>query len=65
MANIFVEQQASGKWKALRNHQTVATANTQAGAARRAHNEHPDDRVLGERVRNTNRGSRDKWRHLY
>ena len=65
MANIFVEQQDSGKWKALKNHQMVATANTQAEAARRAHSVHPDDRVLGERVRNTNCGSRDKWRHLY
>jgi hypothetical protein len=65
VSNIFVERQDDGTYKASQNHRTVAKGETQEQAAARAHRKRPEDPVLAERVRDTNRGSRDKWRRIY
>ena len=65
MADIFVEQKDDGTYRAIQNKKTIATGNTQAQTAKRAHTKKPDDPILAERVRDTNKGSRDKWRRLY
>ena len=65
MSDIFVERQDDGTYKARQNRRTIAKGVTQEQAAARAHRKRPDDPVLAERVRDTNRGSRDKWRRIY
>jgi hypothetical protein len=45
--------------------QGLATGDTQAQANDRAKRKYPDDPRLAERVRNTESGSRDKWRRIY
>lgn len=65
MANIFVERKDDGTWRALQNHRTIATGDTQGETAEDAHEKKPEDPVFGERVRHTGRGSPDKWRRLY
>jgi hypothetical protein len=64
MSNIYVEREEDG-YVALQNRRTIATGNTQEEAAERAHRIRPEDPVLAERVRNTGRGHRDKWRRIY
>ena len=64
MSNIFVERE-NGNYVALQNKRVIASGKTQAEAALNAHRKRPDDPVLAERIRNTNRGSRDKWRRMY
>jgi hypothetical protein len=64
MSNIYVEQDDDG-YAAYQNKKTIAKGDTQMQAAKRAHRESPDDPILAERVRNTDVGSRDKWRRIY
>jgi hypothetical protein len=64
MSNIYVEREQE-KYVALQNKKVIATGDTQAEAAARAHRKHPEDPILAERVRDTSRGSRDKWRRIY
>lgn len=65
MSNIFVERAASKRYVATQNKRVIASGKTQGEAASKAHREKPDDPVLAERVRNTDRGSRDKWGRMY
>jgi len=65
MPNIYIEQQGDGSFEATRNGKVVATGTTQEQAKDRARRKHPDDPCLAERVRNTDAGSRDKWRRIY
>jgi len=65
MPNILIERQDDGSYEATRNGKTVATGDTQAQANDRAKRKHPDDPRLAERVRDTEGGSRDKWRRIY
>lgn len=65
MSNIFVEREGDGTYVASQNKRAIARGATQEEAAARAHRKRPDDLVLAERVRDTKRGSRDKWRGIY
>lgn len=65
MSNIYVEREENGKYVALQNKKVIATGDTQAQTAAKAHAKRPDDPVLAERVRDTNVGSRDKWRRIH
>jgi hypothetical protein len=65
MSNIYVEREDDGKYVAFQNKRIIATGDTQAETADRAHEIRPDDPVLGERQRMTKGGSRDKWRRIY
>jgi hypothetical protein len=66
MAEIFVERKNDdGAWVARRNKQVIARGDTQAKTAEKAHKMYPEDRIFGERVRETEGGSPDKWRVLY
>jgi hypothetical protein len=64
MANVFVEEHQNG-WVALQNRQPICYGRTQAEAGDTAHNIRPNDTVFGERVRDTEVGTRDKWRVLH
>jgi hypothetical protein len=64
MSNIYVEREEEN-YVAYQNKKVIAEGDTQIEAAKRARRKRPDDPILGERVRNTERGSRDKWRRLY
>jgi hypothetical protein len=64
MSNTYVEKEDNG-YVAYQNKKVIATGDTQEEAGRRAHNKKPNDPVLAERVRNTEKGSRDKWRRMY
>jgi hypothetical protein len=65
MSDIFVEQKNDGTYVATQNKRVIAKGETQAQAITRARRVEPNDPVLAERVRNTKRGSRDKWRRAY
>jgi hypothetical protein len=65
MSNIYLERRKDGSFAATQNGRTIATGETQAEAALKAHKKKPDDPILAERVRNTDAGSRDKWRRFY
>lgn len=65
MSNIYIEREDNGKYVAFQNKRVIATGDTQAEAAARAHRKRPEDPVLAERVRDTKVGSRDKWRRVY
>ena len=64
MSNVFIEREKD-EYVAIQKKQIIARGDTQAETAAKAHKISPDDPVLAERVRNTNRGSRDKWRRMY
>jgi hypothetical protein len=64
VSNIYIEQEEDG-YVAYQNNKKIAEGDTQMQAAKRAHRESPDDPILAERVRNTDAGSRDKWRRMY
>jgi Family of unknown function (DUF5678) len=64
MSNIYIEKEED-RYVAYQNKKVIAQGDTQMQAAKRAHRESPDDPILAERVRNTDRGSRDKWRRIY
>lgn len=65
MSNIYVERENDRTYVATQNKRAIATGNTQAQTAARARRKRPDAPILGERVRDTKSGSRDKWRRLY
>jgi hypothetical protein len=65
MSDILVEQQKDGSYKALQNHRTIATGDTQQEAIDQAHKRKPDDPILTERVRHTGVGKPDKWRRVH
>lgn len=65
MSDIFVEREDDRTYVAIQNKQVIAKGPTQAETAARAHRKEPGDPVLAERVRNTKRGKRDKWRRIY
>ena len=65
MSNIYVEREEDGTYVATQNNRVIASGDTQAQAVTRARRKEPDDPVLAERVRDTKRGSRDKWRRVY
>lgn len=65
MSNIYVEREEDGSYAARQNKRVIATGDTQAETAARVRRKRPDDPILGERVRDTKSGSRDKWRRLY
>jgi hypothetical protein len=65
MSNIYVEREEDGTYVATQNKRVIASGDTQAQAVARARRKEPDDPVLAERVRDTKRGSRDKWRRVY
>jgi hypothetical protein len=64
MSNIFIEREENN-YVAYQNQRVIAEGDTQRQAAERAHRKKPDDPILAERVRNTEGGSRDKWRRIY
>ncbi len=65
MSNIYVEREEDGTYVATQKKREVASGDTQAQTVARAHRKKPNDPVLAERVRDTKRGSRDKWRRVY
>jgi hypothetical protein len=65
VSNIYVEREGDRKYVATQNKRTIATGSTQGETVARARRREPDDPVLAERVRDTKRGSRDKWRRVY
>ena len=65
MSNIYLERKKDGSYLATQDGKTVATGETQAETAVKAHKKKPDDPILAERLRDTNVGGRDKWRRLY
>ena len=65
MSNIYIEQQPDHTYRATQNKRVIATGDTQAETVVRARRRSPEDPVLAERVRDTKRGSRDKWRRVY
>lgn len=65
MPNIYIEQQPDASFEANRKGKVVALGDTQKQANDRARRAYPDDPRLAERVRNTEGGSRDKWRRIY
>jgi hypothetical protein len=64
MSNVYIEQH-DDNYVAIQNKKVIAEGDTQMEAAKRARRREPDDPILAERVRDTKRGSRDKWRRLY
>jgi len=65
VSNIYIERENDRTYVATQNKRVIATGNTQAETAARAHRNRPEDPILAERVRDTKSGSRDKWRRLY
>jgi hypothetical protein len=65
MSKIYVEQEKIGKYRAIQNGHVIATGRTQSTTAEKVHKMKPNDAVLLERVRDTEAGGRDKWRHGY
>ena len=65
MANIYVERQRDGTYDATQKGRVIARGDTQRQAVDRARRKRPDDPCLAERVRDTERGRRDKWRRVY
>jgi hypothetical protein len=63
MSNVYVEREEPKKYRAIQNKRVIATGRTQAEAAAKARARRPSDPILLERVRDTTRGGRDKWRH--
>jgi hypothetical protein len=61
---IFIEQREEGDYAVRRPNSERASAvlPTQAEAIERAKEIAPDASILVERVRDTDRGERDKWR---
>lgn len=62
---LFIERRTEEKDYAIRkpgSKKASDVCDTQAEAIERAEEIDPDAAILVERVRNTNRGSRDKWR---
>lgn len=64
--DIFIEpsKNRSG-FRALRNKQVIAVADTQEECAKKAHKAYPDDTIMAARVRFTDYGNPDHWRRLY
>jgi hypothetical protein len=65
MSDIFVERGRDGDYLARQGGRVIARGETQEQAALRARRKRPDDPILAERVRDTKRGVRDKWRRIY
>lgn len=61
---IFIERRPEGDYAIRRpgSERASGVEPTQAGAIDRAGQIAPDATILVERVRDTNRGGRDKWR---
>lgn len=64
--NLFVERNGEGGYAVKRPHAQRASAiePTQAKAIERAMEIDPKAAIHVERVRDTDRGGRDKWRHI-
>ena len=63
MANVYIERLEDGRYAVReRGKPPITTAKTQAEAIAAAHRIFPDVNLDIERVRDTDRGSRDKWR---
>jgi hypothetical protein len=64
--SLFVERQSDGRYAVKKPHAQRASAvcDTQAKAIERARQLNPGAAIHVERVRNSNNGSRDKWRKL-
>lgn len=62
---LYVERRPEGDYAIRRpgSSRSSAVENTQAEAIETAREIEPDAAIHVERVRNTNRGSRDKWRN--
>jgi hypothetical protein len=62
--NFFIERNPNGRYAVKRPNAQRASAvcDTQADAIEAARKMDPDAAIHVERVRNTNVGSRDKWR---
>jgi hypothetical protein len=65
VSEVFVERKNDGTYRALLNHRTIATGDTQDQTARRVRRDRPDAIIFVERVRETSGGSPDKWRRWY
>ncbi len=64
MSNVFVERKDDGTYAAIQDKKVIARGDTQAETIDKVREKKPDDSILAERVRNTDVGSRDKWRHV-
>jgi hypothetical protein len=64
MSHIFIERNQDGKYEVKEEGKAkpAAVADTQADAEKRAREIFPGSHPNVERVRNTESGSRDKWR---
>lgn len=62
-STIYVECEKPGKYRAIQDGHVIAKGTKQASVAKKVHRMKPNDMVLLERVRDTDVGGRDKWRH--
>jgi hypothetical protein len=65
MSNVIVEPEDDGTFAALQNKRVIARGDTQAEAGQKAHDLRPNDHVIAARVRRTEDGSPDKFRHMF
>jgi hypothetical protein len=65
MSDIYVEREDDGTYVATQKHRTIATGKRQRETIDRARRIKPDDPVLAERQRYTEKGKPDKWRRVY
>lgn len=65
MARILIVQKEDGTYAADYKHRVIATGDTQKQTTKRARKVEPDAIALAERVRDTKKGKRDKWRRVY
>jgi len=64
MSNVFVERKGDGTYAAIQDKKVIARGDTQAETIDKARDKRPHDSILAERVRDTDVGSRDKWRRV-
>lgn len=64
MSNVYIEQEKPKQYDVIQNKEVIATARTQKKAIEKAHFLRPHDPVLAERVRDTAKGKRDRWRSV-
>lgn len=64
-ANVIVEPQSNGIYRATQKGTVVATGTTQLKTAKKAHHRRPNAHVVAARVRTTQDGMPDRFRHIF
>jgi hypothetical protein len=65
MPNVIVELEEGGTFAAVQNKRVIARGDTHLEAGEKAHDLRPDHRVVAARIRTTEDGGPDKFRHLF